>query len=172
VVREGRRQNEAFVWDPVRGYRPVHVKRFLPHEPGFFETSWYEPGDGTFAPADAAGISFGVLICTELWSLGHAQQYGRLGAHLIAIPRATSRDSVEKWRTGGRAAAIVSGAYTASSNRAAPLGGPDLGGGGWIVSPDGEVLAVTSAETPFATVAIDPAFAEAARMTYPRYALE
>jgi N-carbamoylputrescine amidase len=172
VVRGGRRHNEAFVWDPVRGDRPAHVKRFLPREPGFFETSWYEPGDGTFTPIDAAGLSLGVLICTELWSLGHAQRYGKAGAHLIGVPRATSRDSIEKWRTGGRAAAIVSGAYTASSNRVAQPGGPDLGGGGWIASPDGEVLAVTTADQPFATVAIDPASAVAARATYPRYALD
>lgn len=172
VTRGGRRVNEAYVWDTARGYRPAHVKYFLPREPGFHEASWYEPGDGSFAPIEAPGLSLGVLICTEMWSLGHAQRYGKAGAQLIAIPRATSRDSGEKWRTGGRAAAIVSGAYAASSARAAAPGGPDLGGGGWIAAPDGEVLAVTSDREPFTTVAIDPALAEAARMTYPRYALE
>lgn len=171
VTRAGRRGNEAFVWDAARGYRAAHVKYFLPREPGFHETSWYEPGDGTFTLIETAGISLGVLICTEMWSLGHAQGYGKAGAHLIAVPRATSRDSGEKWRTGGRAAAIVSGAFTASSARAAPPGGPDLGGGGWIASPDGEILAVTTDEEPFATVAIDPGAAEVARTTYPRYAL-
>ena len=172
LTRAGRRCNEAFVWDAARGYRAVHVKCFLPREPGFHETSWYEPGDGSFAPIEAAGISLGVLICTEMWSLGHAQRYGKAGVHIIVVPRATSRDSGEKWRTGGRAAAIVSGAYTASSARAAAPGGPDLGGGGWIASPDGEILAVTTDREPFATAEIDPACAEAARSTYPRYALE
>lgn len=171
VVRNGRRVNEAFVWEPSGGARPAHLKYLLPSEPGFHETAWYAPGDGRFTPISVAGISLGVLICTEMWSLGHAQQYGKAGAHLIAIPRATSRDSVEKWRTGGRAAAIVAGAYTASSNRVAPQGGPDLGGGGWIASPDGEVLAVTSAAQPVVTVDIDPALAERAKSTYPRYAL-
>lgn len=171
TVRNGRRVNEAFVWEPSTGLRPIHVKYFLPNEPGFHETAWYERGDGRFDPAPVRGLSFGVLICTEMWSLSHAQQYGRAGAHLIAIPRATSRNSVEKWRTGGRVAAIVSGAYTASSNRVAPAGGPDLGGGGWVASPDGEIVAVTSAAQPFVTVDIDPAAAERAKSTYPRYAL-
>lgn len=171
VERAGRRVNEAFVWDSTTGYRAVHLKYFLPREIGFHETDWYEAGDGAFTPATIGGLAVGMLICTEMWSLGHAQRYGKNGVHLIAVPRATSRDSGEKWRTGGRAAAIVSGAYTASSSRVAAPGGPDLGGGGWIASPDGEVLATTSPESPCATVTIDPAVADAAKATYPRYAL-
>ncbi|HSA55468.1 MAG TPA: carbon-nitrogen hydrolase family protein [Gemmatimonadaceae bacterium] len=172
IARHGRRCNEAFVWDTARGYRAAHVKYFLPREPGFHETAWYGPGDGSFTPVESADLSLGVLICTEMWSLGHAQRYGKAGAHLIAVPRATSRDSGEKWRTGGRAAAIVSGAYTASSARAASSDGQDLGGGGWVAAPDGELLAVTTDAAPFATVEIDPACADAAKATYPRYALE
>jgi N-carbamoylputrescine amidase len=112
------------------------------------------------------------MICTEIWSMGHAQRYGKAGAHALLTPRATSRDTVEKWLTAGRVAAIVSGAYSLSSNRVAPADGPDLGGGGWVVGPDGEVLALTTPDHPFATVAIDPERAERARVTYPRYALE
>jgi N-carbamoylputrescine amidase len=66
----------------------------------------------------------------------------------------------------------VSGAYHASSNRAAEAAGGDFGGVGWIIDPDGVVLARTSAETPFATHEIDLDTAAAAKRTYPRYALE
>ena len=41
-----------------------------------------------------------------------------------------------------------------------------------IVSPDGDVLAVTSRSEPFATVDVDLANAERAKSTYPRYALD
>jgi N-carbamoylputrescine amidase len=172
MERDGRRINEGFLWNARDGYRPVHVKRFLPAEEGFFETDWYRPGDDHFETFRDGALSLAMLICTELWSMGHALRYGKDGAHLLVTPRATGRDTVEKWRTGGRVAAIVSGAYSVSSNRVAPAGGADLGGGGWVVAPDGEVLGVTSAETPFLTVEVDPAHAEASKRTYPRYALE
>lgn len=171
LTRDGRRLNEGFLVD-ARGYRRVHDKRFLPNEDGYWEARWYEPGADTFDLADVAGTRLGMLICTEQWSLGHAQQYGKAGASLIVTPRATGRTTVEKWLIGGRAVALVSGAFGLSSNWAADAGGGDFGGGAWVVHPDGEVLARTDAGRPFATVAIDLAEAERAKRTYPRYALE
>jgi N-carbamoylputrescine amidase len=172
IDRDGRRFNEAFVSDSDLGYRAAHVKSFLPAEEGFFESSWYHAGDATFEPIKVRGVRVGFQICTEMWSMGHAQRYGKLGVQLIAIPRATSKDSVQKWVCGGRVAAIVSGAYTMSSNRTSPPDGPDLGGGGWIIGPDGDVLAVTNEERPICTVDIDLSLADKAKSTYPRYALE
>ena len=60
-----------------------------------------------------------------------------------------------------------SGAFSLSSNRVDPTGA--CGGVGWIIAPDGEFLATTSAEAPFATVDIDLAAPIAARDEYPRY---
>jgi predicted amidohydrolase len=168
---DGRRFNEAFVSDSDVGYRAAHVKAFLPREDGFFESDWYHAGDATFEPVKVRAARVGFQICTELWSMGHAQAYGKRGVHLIAVPRATSKHSGEKWRTGGRVAAIVSGAFVASSCRTSPPDGPDFGGGGWIVSPDGEVLATTTDAEPFQTCDIDLSVAERAKATYPRYAL-
>lgn len=65
----------------------------------------------------------------------------------------------------------MAGAFGLSSNRTGPgpAGGFEWAGRGWAVDPDGEVLGVTSAGEPFLTVEIDPAGAEAAKSTYPRY---
>jgi N-carbamoylputrescine amidase len=171
VEQRGRRLNEGFAWSKNGGYRTMHVKAFLPCEEGFWEAAWYEPGDGAFEPDDVAGARLGFQICTELWSMGHAQGYGRRGAHILATPRATTRMTVDKWLAGGRVAAIVAGAYSLSSNRASPENGPAFGGAGWVIGPDGEVLAVTDATDPMRTVALDLAVAERAKTTYPRYAL-
>jgi N-carbamoylputrescine amidase len=130
------------------------------------------PGERVFDVARVADTVIGLLICTELWALDRARAYGKAGAEIIATPRATGRPTVDKWITGGRAAAIVSGAFSMSSNWAAEPGGGDFGGGGWIVDPDGRVLAQTSPDLPFQTLSIDLAAAEAAQKTYPRYALE
>lgn len=170
VTRGSRRLNEGFAVE-AGIVRSVHDKRFLPDEEGYWEARWYEPGDDSFEVISVAGATVGMLICTELWSLGHAQRYGKLGAQLIVTPRATGRPTVEKWLTGGRAAALVSGAWSVSSNWTAAEGGGDFGGVGWLIDPDGEVLARTSPASPFVTMAIDLSLADAAKATYPRYAL-
>ncbi len=170
VTRDGRRLNEGFLWDGGAGYRPCHQKYYLPDEEGVREARWYERGDGRFEPVDVAGARVGFVICSELWAFHRAREYAKAGAHLLVTPRLTGRSTVEKWLAGGRAAAVVAGAYSLSSNRASV--GRDFGGRGWIVDPDGEVLATTSAAEPFATVDVDLGRAERAKGTYPRYFLE
>ena len=190
AARDGRRLNVAFVREAGSEPRDAHAKRYLPDEPGFWEASWYDRGPDSFEPVDVAGTRAGFLVCTELWFASHARAYGRDGAHLLLCPRATPAYSTDKWLAGGRAAAVVSGAYGLSSNRApggsrvglpgaAPVSGGgdasdapeafDWAGQGWVVDPDGEVMGLTSRESPFLTVEIDRAAAEAARETYPRY---
>jgi N-carbamoylputrescine amidase len=160
----GHRQNEAFVAD-ADGLRAAHRKYHLPDEEGFWEASWYERGDGRFELVEAAGARTGFLICTELWFMHHARAYGEAGAHLLAVPRCTPVETLDKWLAGGRAAAVIAGAFTLSANH----GDERFGGQGWIVGPDGDVLAITSRDEPFATVQIDLDLAEDAKSTYPRY---
>ena len=119
-----------------------------------------------------AGARIGMLICTEQWSLGHAQRYGKAGAQLIVTPRVTGIPTADKWLTGGRAAAVVAGAFSLSSNRTTDEKGGDFGGCGWVIDPDGEPLVTTSREDPFATVEIKLTLADQAKNTYPRYAID
>jgi N-carbamoylputrescine amidase len=171
VTRAGRRLNEGFAWTVDGGLVAIHDKRYLPDEAGFWEAQWYAPGDGAFDAHDLAGLRVGMMICTDMWALHHAIEYGKAGVQLIAVPRSTGRPTVEKWLTGGRVVAIVAGAFCVSSNWVAVGDGGDFGGGGWIVDPDGVPIARTSAAQPFHTVAIDTAVADDAKRTYPRYAL-
>lgn len=167
--RLSRRLNEAIVVT-ADGSRPVHDKRYLPDEEGYWEASWYEAGDGVFEPFVAGGATVGTQICTEMWMLDVSRQYGLRGADIIAVPRVTPASSRERWLVGGRAAAIVSGAFCVSSNRSGiSTAGDPFGGQGWIVDPDGEVLAVTSDAEPFATRDLNLAHSVQAKGTYPRY---
>ena len=166
----GKRLNEGFVWDQAEGYRAAHHKYYLPDEEGFWEASWYDRGDGSFAPIECKGVKIGFLICTEQWFMERGRLYGNQGVHLLVSPRATGKPTVEKWLVGGRAEAVVSGAFSLSSNRFSRA--VDLGGQGWVVGPDGQVLGVTSRAQPFLTVSIDLADAERAKGTYPRYVLD
>lgn len=167
------RLNEGFVWDQRSGYRAAHRKYYLPDEEGFREASWYHRGDGDFIPIDDGALRIGFLICTELWFMQRARYYGKAGVNLIVTPRATERATLDKWLAGGRTAAIVSGAFALSSNRANSGGrSQEFGGQGWVIGPDGQVMGLTSRQHPFVTIEIDLSEAERAKGTYPRYVLE
>lgn len=169
VVDSGRRHNRAYLWH-ANEIRDAYDKTYLPEEPGFWEASWYHPGAGVFAPVAAGDARVGFLLCTDLWFAHRGREYGRKGAQLLLVPRATEVATLSRWRIGGQALAIVSGCFVFSSNLCAPHGDDtSLGGMGFAVDPNGTVLAATNEEAPFATVEIDPAVADAAQLTYPRY---
>lgn len=174
VINKGKRLNEAFMWEDTIGYKAVHHKYYLPDEDGWWEASWYERGEKDFTVIQSHGGRIGFLICTELWFNFHAREYTRQGIELLACPRATEINSVDKWLAGGRTAAVVSGAFCLSSNFSSADGDEmKWGGCGWIIEPEGgRVLGVTSRERPFLTIEIDLSVAKAAKRTYPRYVLD
>ena len=173
VNKDGQHLNEGFVWDKGQGYHAAHIKHYLPEEDGFWEASWFQRGDGEFNAINSGVLRIGFLICTELWFMERARAYGKAGVNLIVTPRTSEHASVDKWLAGGRTAAIVSGAFSLSSNRVNQAGkSPEFGGQGWVISPNGEVLGLTSRQHPFVTVEIDLAEAERAKRTYPRDVIE
>jgi N-carbamoylputrescine amidase len=171
VVEDGGRRNVGFVWESGTGAVDIHAKHYLPDEPGFWEASWYQRGDGDFSIADTSRAKIGFLICTELWFTQHAREDGKEGVHIIVCPRATPKSTAPKWLAGGQAAAVISGAFCLSSNLAGTTAeGGDFAGVGWIIEPEeGKVLGQTSSGQPFLTVAVDLSEADRAKTTYPRY---
>jgi N-carbamoylputrescine amidase len=169
ATEDGHHFNEGFLWSRARRCVSLRRKYFMPDEPGGWESHWFTPGDTEFPGYAAGALTFGLNICTELWALDTYAAYAAASVGAVLCPRATSPATTAKWRAAGIVAAVRSGAYCLSSNRA--QGGESGGGAGWIVGPDGDVLAQTTAHTPFVTQQIDPVAAVAAQSTYPRYAL-
>ncbi|HLZ64308.1 MAG TPA: carbon-nitrogen hydrolase family protein [Ktedonosporobacter sp.] len=168
MLMEGeQRLNRGFYWTLTEGYHGVHDKYYLPNEEGFYERCWFDRGQHDFRLAQVGEMAIGFLICSELMMNEWARYYGRQGANIIAVPRATGGH--ERWMVATRMAAIASGAFVISSNRAED----DLfGGRGLVIGPDGDVLAITSRQAPFATVNIDLEESVRAKKTYPRDLLE
>lgn len=167
VTVAGQQFNEGFLWSADQGLTALRRKYFLPAEPGGWESTWFSRGDREF-PAFAAGeMRFGLNICTELWALETYGAYAADNVSAIISPRATARATTSKWLAAGVVAAVRAGAYSLSSNRVHDDG--SCGGAGWIINPDGAVLAKTSSEVPFVTLEIDLGAASAAKRTYPRY---
>jgi predicted amidohydrolase len=174
VIENAAGYNEGYVWSAVGGYRAVHRKYYLPNEPGFWEASWYDRGPKEFTPVQTGELNIGFLMCTEMWFTEHARAYAGLGVDILAAPRATGLASTDKWVAGGRAAAVMSGAFCLSSNRGGvAASGFEWGGHGWIIEPgEGDVLGLTSPTEPILTVDIDLEVAARAKDTYPRYVAE
>jgi len=167
VQVQGRRLNQAFLRSAGGEVLPLRSKYFLPEEPGSWEATWFHPGDPLFPSYQAGPTSLGINICTELWALETYAAYADAGVQLLLSPRATATATMHRWLAVGIVAAARSGAYCLSSNRVDLLGG--CGGGGWIIDPAGEVLALTSAAAPFATRDIDLTMSATAGSGYPRY---
>lgn len=179
AVIGGQRVNEAFLWTAEGGLRGVHTKQYFPDEEGYYEARWFAGGERHFRLApigsggSAAGTQCGFLICTELMFNEHARRYGRSGAHLILAPRAAGVPSLGRWLVAARMAAIVSGSYVLSSNRAGTDSrGQRFGGAGWIVDPEGNLIAETAADSRVVCRAIDTDLAARAQREYPCYVKE
>jgi predicted amidohydrolase len=172
-----KRYSAGFMWNEAEGItETIHVKSCLSHQEGFWETTWYERAVPDFESATVGPVRVGMLIGLELWIAGQARWYGDDGVHFIAVPRVdcsadaeAATSSNNEWLEGGRTAALDAGTYCISSSRS----GHDrfFGGMGWIVSPDGLVLAKTSGEEPFISAEIDLAAAPRhARVSSPVHA--
>lgn len=168
ILLADRLANEAIVIENGE-VRPLHTKTYLPQEPGWSEVSWFSRGDGRFNIQNICGLGVGVLLCTELMFNEHARHYGRCGADLIAVPRATG-SAHESWITAGKMASIVSGSYVVSSNRVGhSADGPRFGGGGFAITPGGDLAGRTETGSAIMLIDIDPQVSARQRQEYPCY---
>jgi len=171
VPAGGRLANEAFALQGGR-YTRLHHKQYFPQEPGFFEATWFEPALAGFDVVEVGGIRLGVQLCTELMFNERARRYGREGAELIVVPRASGA-SIGRWMTAGAMAALVSGCYVVSSNRAGRTAdGQVFGGRAFAFLPDGEPLAQSTDSESIVVIDVDPARSRAQQALYPCYVRE
>jgi predicted amidohydrolase len=151
------RNNVAFLWDVHYGMRTIHAKSQLENREGSWEPIWYVSSPADFTPVEIGTSMSGFLIGAELTSMGAGEQYARDGASLILTPRSTPASDLQQWLRLARNAAQRGHVFCASSNRA-----PD--GAGWVIDPEGNVIAITDEAQPFATVDLQfPALPRLAR---------
>ena len=160
-----KRLNQAFAWTREGGYRGARAKYYLPDEPDGWEASWFDRGSREFSPVRAGALSVGFQLCTELLFSQAAWEIGQRGAQLIAAPRATGGH--RRWPMAACLAAIMAGCFVASANRRS-YDGDAFAGRSWLVTPEGEIVLETSADSPFLIAEVDLTAVDRARQTYPR----
>jgi predicted amidohydrolase len=163
----GRRTSRALVFDAGGEIVGRGEKLHLPEEPGFWETSHYEPGTAPAARIDAFGLPFGIQICSDINRPEGTHLLGAAGAMAVLAPRSTEQRTYERWRVVFRANALTSCAYVLSVNRPAPEQDVLIGGASVAVDPNGQLLVETT--EPVAVVTLEASVVEAARKAYPGY---
>ena len=165
--RNSRRYNTALAFDHEGNLRGTHQKWHLPEEPGFWETSHYEPGVQELSVVEGLGIPIGIQICSDINRPQGCHLLGAMGAQLIVAPRSCESATYQKWRPVFQANAVTSCVYLVSANRPAPEQGVLIGGPSIAVTPNSEV--VLESTDPVSVVAINPTEVIKARKAYPGY---
>ncbi|OWA52515.1 hypothetical protein BV898_16967 [Hypsibius exemplaris] len=172
---DGRLANEAFALDNGV-YVSLHQKHYFPEEPRFHEQTWFGTAKPGFNLTTLCGgrLKVGVLLCTDVMFTERARLYGRDGADLIVVPRASSVNSVETFFVAGRMAAISSGCYVVSSNKVGKVGeSPNFCGFGYAIAPDGSVMGpMTDTDSPLKVVELDFEAVRRQQKEYPCYVHE
>jgi predicted amidohydrolase len=161
----GRRTSRALAFDRGGGLLATYEKLHLPEEPGFWETSHYEPGDTPPHAIDGYGVPIGLQLCSDNNRPEGTHLLGAQGVIAMLNPRATEERTYQRWKIVWRANALTSCCYVLSVNRPAPEAGVLIGGPSVAIDPNGEVMVETT--DPMALVTIDTATVMAARTGYP-----
>lgn len=152
---DGRFYNTAVVIDNGIILEPPYRKVHVPHDPLFFEKSYFHPGNGyTVYPTPVARI--GVLICYDQWFPEAARALTLLGAEIIFYPTAIGwirgeRDTSEgdwrnAWETVQRGHAIANGVHIAAVNRVGTEGDLEFWGSSFVTDAFGTVTARAGGE--------------------------
>jgi predicted amidohydrolase len=164
---DGRRTSRALVIDRSGAVQATYEKLHLPEEPGFWETSHYEPGIEAPRRIDAFGLPIGVQICSDNNRPEGTHLLGAQGAMAVIVPRASEEKTYGRWKTVFRSNALTGCVYVLSVNRPHPEDGVLIGGPSVAFDPNGELLVETTDQ--LALVTLDAKTVTDARRAYPGY---
>ena len=166
-AQDGRRTSRALVIDSGGEVRATYEKLHLPEEPGFWETSHYEPGTEAPRRIDAFGVPIGVQICSDNNRPEGTHLLGAQGAMAVLVPRASEEKTYQRWKTVFRSNALTGCLYVLSVNRPDPEEGVLIGGPSVAIDPTG--FAVLETTDRLALVTLDATVVTDARRNYPGY---
>ncbi len=164
---DGRRTSRALVLGRSGAVQATYEKLHLPEEPGFWETSHYEPGTEAPRRVDAFGLPIGVQICSDNNRPEGTHLLGAQGAMAVFVPRASEEKTYGRWKTVFRSNALTGCVYVLSVNRPHPEDGVLIGGPSVAFDPNGELLVETTDQ--LALVTLDAKTVTDARRAYPGY---
>jgi predicted amidohydrolase len=144
-----KKYNTALVFNSkgenLGSYRKTHI----PHDPGFYEMNYFEPGDTGFKVFDIGFAKISVLICYDQWFPEAARSCALLGAEIIFYPTAIGNVNglepvegnwQEAWENAQRGHAIANNLVVAAVNRVGIEHESTFWGGSFICNAFGKTL--------------------------------
>ena len=141
--------NTALVFDSSGQELGRYRKTHIPHDDGFYEKNFFEPGDTGFTIFEANGVKFGVLICYDQWFPEAARALVLAGADIIFYPTAIGSVAhleqkegnwQEAWENVMRGHAIANGTHVVAINRVGTEGSSTFWGGSFVCDAFGKTL--------------------------------
>ena len=149
VDTSGKHYNTAVVIDAngtlLGSYRKMHI----PHDPFFYEKSYFDVGDSGYQIFRTRHLSFGVLICYDQWFPEAARTLALQGADVIFYPSAigylegdplSQEDWHTAWENIQRSHAIANGIHVASVNRVGTEGEIKFWGASFVCDAFGRLI--------------------------------
>lgn len=148
---DGRTYNTATAFDPDGRLLGIYRKSRIPMDEGFYEQSYFTPGDtppGVFRTAFGA---IGVMVCYDQWFPELARAATLAGAELLVYPSAIGdidhmrfRDECswqQMWLNAHRGHAAVNNVFVAAANRVGHEGRVAFWGGSFVLDPSSRLIA-------------------------------
>jgi agmatine deiminase len=149
-TKSGRMHNTAVVIEKGALLLPPYRKVHVPHDPLFFEKSYFYPGD-KYRVFNCSSARVGVLICYDQWFPEAARAVTLMGAEIIFYPTAIGwirgmdepqeGDWRAAWETVQRGHAIANGIHLAAANRVGIEGDLEFWGSSFVSDAFGTIIA-------------------------------
>jgi agmatine deiminase len=149
AAEDGRYFNTAAVIDADGTVLGIYRKLHIPHDPFFYEKSYFEEGDLGYKVFQTRYLRLAVLICYDQWFPEAARAASLAGAEVIFYPTAIGylrndplpyTDWLNAWITIQRAHAIANAVHVAVTNRVGTEGQVTFWGNSFVTNAFGKVL--------------------------------
>jgi agmatine deiminase len=149
AAQDGRYFNTAAVIDADGTVLGIYRKLHIPHDPFFYEKSYFEEGDLGYKVFQTRYLRLAVLICYDQWFPEAARAASLAGADVIFYPTAIGylrndplpyTDWLNAWITIQRGHAIANSVHVAVANRVGTEGQVTFWGNSFVCNAFGKFL--------------------------------
>ena len=155
--------NTAVVFDVDGSIAGKYRKMHIPDDPAYYEKFYFTPGDLGFEPIQTSLGKLGLMVCWDQWYPEGARLMALKGAEILIYPTAIGWEStdtqeekqrqLDAWQTVMRGHAVANGLPVIAVNRVGHEPDPSrqtdgilFWGNSFVAGPQGELLAVASAD--------------------------
>jgi N-carbamoylputrescine amidase len=152
--------NTAFVVSPDGGIVARTRKTHLPVTAGYYEDTWFRPGDSGWPVTPIDTAMFGFPTCWDQWFPETSRAFALAGAEVLVYPTAIGSepdhpgfDTEPLWEEVIRAQGIMNGTFMLAVNRTGREGPLTFYGSSFVSDPYGRILLQAPRSEPAVLVA-------------------